>query len=219
MSAYMALPKSGRGAGVVVIQEIFGVTDSLKKVCDFLAARQFTAICPDLYWSAGPDQVFDESDAEKARAVRQKMDDKAVAADVQAAIDFLRKHPACTGDVGVVGYCWGGMLAFLTAATQKPDAAVSYYGVGVENHLDKVDQVKCPLLLHYGSKDPIAGPEAAAKVKAALKGKDATIFEYAEGGHAFARPGGANYHHGSADLADMRTLTFLVERLIGKRKA
>jgi carboxymethylenebutenolidase len=217
MSAYMAIPKAGKGAGVVVLQEIFGVTDGMKKTCDFLAKRQFTAICPDLYWSLKPDTVIPESDVETARGMRQQMKDEAVVADIGAAMDFLRKHPACIGTVGVVGYCWGGMLAFLTAATQKPDAAVCYYGVGIEKHLDKVSSISCPMTLHYAGKDTMAGPEVAAQVQAALKGKKATLWQYPEAGHAFARPGGAHYHHPSADLADMRTLSFLVEWLVGKR--
>ena len=214
MSAYMALPKAGKGAGVVVLQEIFGVTASMKKICDFLAKRQFTVICPDLFWSAEADTNLSEStDVETARTLRMKMN------DIGAAVAFLRKHPACTGDVGVVGYCWGGLLSFLTAADEKPDAAVAYYGVGIEKHLDKVAKLSCPLLMHYGGQDAYAGPEVVAQVKDALKDKDAKIFEYPEAGHAFARPDGAHFHPRSADVADMRTLSFLVETLIGKRRA
>ncbi len=220
MSAYMALPKAGKGAGVVVLQEIFGVTASMKKICDFLAKRQFTVICPDLFWSAEADTNLSEStDVEKARTLRMKMNDDAVVKDIGAAVAFLRKHPACTGDVGVVGYCWGGLLSFLTAADEKPDAAVAYYGVGIEKHLDKVAKLSCPLLMHYGGQDAYAGPEVVAQVKDALKDKDAKIFEYPEAGHAFARPDGAHFHPRSADVADMRTLSFLVETLIGKRRA
>ncbi len=217
MSAYMALPKSGRGAGVVVLQEIFGVTPAMKEICDFLAKRQFTAICPDLYWSVQPDAVIPESDAETGRGLRQKVDDAKVVADIGAAVEFLRKHPACTGQVGVVGYCWGGLLAYLTATEKKADAAVCYYGVGIQNHLDKAKNIECSMLLHYAGQDAYAGPEVAAQVKAALNPKKTTVFEYPNAGHAFARPGGAHYHHPSADLADMRTLSFLVDRLIGKR--
>lgn len=219
MSAYMAIPKAGKGAGVVVVQEIFGVTESMKKICDFLASRQFTAICPDLYWSAEPDARLTEADVDKARALRGKMDDAAVVRDIASTVAFLRKHPACTGEVGVVGYCWGGLLAFLSASEAKPDAAVSYYGVGIEKHLDKAGKLACPLLMHYGGQDAYAPAEALAQVKMALKGRDAKIFEYPDAGHAFARPGGAHYHHRSADVADMRTLSFLVETLVGKRRA
>lgn len=217
MSAYMAVPKAGRGAGVVVLQEIFGVTQAMKDICDFLAKRQFTAICPDLYWNVQADAVIPESDPEKGRALRQKVDDMAIVRDIGAAVEFLRKHPACIGSVGVVGYCWGGLLAYLTATEKKADAAVCYYGVGIDKHLDKAKNIECPMLMHYAGQDAYAGPEVAAKVKATLQPKTATVFEYPNAGHAFARPGGAHYHHPSADLADMRTLSFLVERLIGKR--
>ena len=124
MSAYMSLPKKGKGAGIVVLQEIFGVNESMRKVCDFLAMRQFTAICPDLFWRAEPGVELKESEADRGRALRGKMNDDQVTDDIASAMDFLRKHPACTGGVGVVGYCWGGMLAYLTAVRHKPDAAV-----------------------------------------------------------------------------------------------
>src|SRR5579863_7040655 len=115
-SGYMALPRKGKGPGVVVIQEIFGVNESMRKVCDFLASRQFTAVAPDLYWRAEPGVELGESDVEKARALRGKTNDDKASDDVAATMDFLRKHEACTGTVGVVGYCWGGLIAYLTAA-------------------------------------------------------------------------------------------------------
>jgi carboxymethylenebutenolidase len=223
MSAYMAIPKAGKGAGVVVLQEIFGVTPAMKKICDFLADRQYTAICPDLYWSAEANAQLDESnDVEKARALRMKMDDATVVSDIGAAVAFLRKHPACIGSVGVVGYCWGGMLAFLSATQAdgegKPDAAVSYYGVGLDKHIAKAATLTCPMMLHFAGQDTYVPAETVSQVKSALSGKDAKIWEYPDAGHAFARPGGAHYHHRSADVADMRTLGFFVETLIGKRR-
>jgi len=220
MAAYLATPKAAKGAGVVVLQEIFGVNESMRKACDFLASRQFTVICPDLFWSVEPGVALAETEFEKARALRGKMNDEKVTDDVAAAIAFLRKHPACTGAVGVVGYCWGGLISYMTAARHKPDAAVAYYGVGIEKRLDLAANLACPLMLHYGALDQFAPPEAVTQVKTALKdNRSVTIHEYPEGGHAFARPGCGHYHHRSADLADMRTLSFLVEHLIGKGKA
>jgi carboxymethylenebutenolidase len=217
-SAYMALPRKGRGPGVVVLQEIFGVTQSLRRVCDWLASRQFTAIVPDLYWRSEPGVELAETDFDRARALRAKTDDRQVAADASAAIDFLRQHEACTGRVGVTGYCWGGMLAYLTAVLHKPDAAVGYYGVGIDQKLDLAGSLSCPLMLHFAEKDQFAPPEAVAKVRAALGNNPrVTIWEYAGAGHAFARPGGAHFDAKAADLADMRTLSFLVEHLFGNR--
>ena len=214
----MALPRKGRGPGVVVLQEIFGVTESLRKVCDWLASRQFTAIVPDLYWRTDAGVELAETDFDRARALRAQSDDNQVAADAAAAIDFLRKHKACTGRVGVVGYCWGGMLAYLTAVRHKPDAAVGYYGVGIDKQLGLAGNLSCPLMLHFAEQDQFAPPEAVAQVRKALANdKRATIWEYAGVGHAFARPGGAHFDAKAADLADMRTLSFLVEHLFGNR--
>ena len=217
-SAYMALPRKGKGPGVVVVQEIFGVTESLRKVCDWLASRQFTAIVPDLYWRTDPGIKLNESEGEKARAIRAKTDDLLASDDAAAALDFLRKHEACTGKVGVVGYCWGGMIAYLTAARHNPDAAVGYYGVGIDKRLDLAKNLSCPLMLHFAEKDQFAPPAVVAQVRDELKSDSrAVIWEYPGVGHAFARPGGAHFDARAADLADMRTLSFLVEKLFGNR--
>jgi carboxymethylenebutenolidase len=214
----MALPRKGRGPGVVVIQEIYGVTESLRKACDALAARQFTVIAPDLYWRQKPDTVLAETDAETARAMRAKTDDNQASDDVAVAIDFLRKHEACTGRVGVTGYCWGGMISYLTAVRHQPDAAVCYYGVGIDKHLDLAKNLSCHMMLHYAGKDPYAGPAVAAQVRETYKDDSRVqVWEYPDAGHAFARPGGAHFDAKAADLAGMRTVSFLVDRLFGHR--
>src|SRR6185503_10091019 len=101
--------------------------------------------------------------------------------DIAAAVAFLRTHPNCTGAVGVVGYCWGGLLAYMTAARHKPDAAVAYYGVGIEKRLDLAGNLSCPLMMHYGGLDQYAPPEAVAQVRGALESNPkVTIHEYAE---------------------------------------
>lgn len=217
-SAYMALPRKGKGPGLVVIQEIFGVNQSMRKVCDFLASRQFTAIAPDLYWRTEAGVELAETDFEKARDLRGKTDDDKASDDAAAAMNFLRKHEACTGTVGVVGYCWGGLISYLTAVRHKPGAAASYYGVGIEKRLDLAKNLACPIMLHYAGQDQYASPEVAAQVRESFKGDArATVWEYPKAGHAFARPGGAHFDAASADLADMRTLSFMVEHLFGRR--
>lgn len=217
-SGYLALPRKGRGPGIVVLQEIFGVNASMRKICDFLASRQFTALAPDLYWRTNPGAELVETDFENARAIRGKTDDNKASDDAAAAMAFLSKHESCTGKVGVVGYCWGGLISFLTATRHKPDAAVGYYGVGIDKKLDLAKNLSCPLMLHYAGLDQFAGPDVAAKVRETFKG-DArvTVWEYPKAGHAFARPGGAHFEPASADLADMRSLSFLVEHLFGNR--
>jgi carboxymethylenebutenolidase len=216
-SAYMAVPKKGKGPGVVVIQEIFGVTPFIRGMCDHLASRQFTAIAPDLYWRTNPNAELKESDPETARAIRGKTDDNKASDDVATAIDFLRRHEACTGRVGIMGFCWGGMISYLTAVRHKPDAAVGYYGVGIDKRLDLAGHLSCPLLLHFAEKDQYAPPEVVSQIKGALKDRRITVWEYPGVGHAFARPGGAHFDAKAADLADMRSLSFLVEKVIGGR--
>jgi carboxymethylenebutenolidase len=217
-SAYMALPRKGKGPGIVVIQEIFGITESLRKVCDFLAARQFTAIAPDLYWRTDPGIVIPESEGDKARAIRAKTDDDKAAGDVAAAMEFLKKHEACTGRVGVIGYCWGGLISYLTAVRHKPASAVSYYGVGIEKRLDLAKNLSCPMMFHYADLDQFAGPAVVQQVRDSFKNDPrAIIWEYPKVGHAFARPGGAHFNAPAADLADMRTVSFMVEHLFGNR--
>jgi carboxymethylenebutenolidase len=217
-SAYIALPAK-KSPVVVVIQEIFGVNASIRAVCDFLAARQFVAVAPDLYWrtEAGL-ELSPEADIEKARAVRGKTDDNLASDDVAATIDFMRKHDFSTGRVGVSGYCWGGLISYLTAVQHKADAAVCYYGVGIEKRLDLASHLSCRMMMHYAGKDTYAGPDVAAKVKETYAHDSrVTVCEYPTAGHAFARKGGAHYEHKSADLAEMRTLSFLTEALYGPR--
>src|SRR5580658_1600104 len=164
-SGYMTLPRKGKGPGLVVLQEIFGVNASMRKVCDWMASRQFTVLAPDLYWRTNPGVELVETDYENARAIRAKTDDNKASDDASAAIDFLRKHEACTGKVGVVGYCWGGLISYLTAVRHKPDAAAGYYGVGIDKKLDLAKNLSCPLMLHYGALDQAAGPEVAKHVR------------------------------------------------------
>ena len=211
-------PARERGPALVVLQEIFGVNASMRQVCDYLASRQFTALAPDLFWRTNPGVELAESEHESARAIRAKTDDNKASGDVSATIDFLRHHPACTGKVGVVGYCWGGLISYLTAVQHKPDAAVGYYGVGIDKRLDLASHLACPLMLHYAGLDQFAGPEVAKNVREAFAHDPrVTVWEYPKAGHAFARPGGSHFEAASADLADMRSLSFLVEHLFGNR--
>ncbi len=217
-SGYMTLPRKRRGPGVVVLQEIFGVNDSMRKVCDWMASRQFTVLAPDLYWRTNPGVELPETDVETARAIRGQTDDNKASDDVAVAIEFLRKHEACTGKVGVVGYCWGGLISYLTAVRHKPDAAVGYYGVGIDKKLDLAKDLSCPLMLHYAGQDQSAGPDVAKHVRETFQqDRRVAVWEYPKAGHAFARPGGAHFNAASADLADMRSLSFLFEHLFGNR--
>jgi carboxymethylenebutenolidase len=217
-SAYVALPLRP-GPAIVVIQEIFGVNANIRSVCDFLASRQFVAIAPDLYWRTDPGIELDPmTSMEQARAIRMKTDDNLASDDAAATMEFIKKHPHCTGRAGVAGYCWGGLISYLTAVRHKPEAAACYYGVGIDKHLDQAKNLACPIMFHYAGLDTFAGPEVAAKVKETFAGdKRAAVHEYPKSGHGFARQGGTHFDPKAADLADMRSLSFFVEHLFGPR--
>src|SRR5712691_8683737 len=167
MPAYLSLPRRP-GAGVVVIQEIFGITQNMKDTCDWLASRQLVALCPEIFWRTDPGLVIEDYNVEPARAARAKVNDDTASDDIAHAIGFLRKHPMVVSEVGVIGYCWGGLLSYLAAVRHKPAAAVSYYGVQIEKRLDLAKNLACPLLLHYAELDAYAPPPVVAQVREAF---------------------------------------------------
>ncbi|HVE02845.1 MAG TPA: dienelactone hydrolase family protein [Rhizomicrobium sp.] len=216
--AYLASPASGRGPGLVVIQEIFGVNSVMRKIADEFAARGYFALAPDLFWRLEPGvQLSDQSDAEWKRAfdLMGRFDQDAGVKDIQTSITYLRHSVAgCTGKVGAVGYCLGGLLAFLTATRTDCDAAVGYYGVNIQEKLSEAAKIRKPVMLHIAGKDEYVPPEAQKKIVEGLKNNPlVTIHSYAEMNHAFARAGGAHYDKACADLANGRTSTFLRQHL------
>jgi len=210
--AYLAQPKSNKGAGVVVIQEIFGVNAVMRAICDGLAEQGYFALAPDLFWRIEPNiQLTDQSEAEWKRAFElyQKFDVAAGVKDIQTSITHLRGVPGAGPKIGAVGYCLGGLLAYLTAARTNVDASVGYYGVGIETNLAEKDKIKKPLLLHIAAKDQFVPPAAQAQVVEALKNHpQATTHVYPDVDHAFARIGGQHYDKAAANLANTRTTDF-----------
>lgn len=218
--SYLALPESGYGPGLVVLQEIFGVNQFMRDTCDWYAARGFVAICPDLFWrqERGVDMT-DKTEAEwqKAFQLYQGLDEAKAVEDSAAALQFLRKHPACNGRVGAVGFCLGGNLAWLLSVRFKPDCAVGYYGVSIEKTLNEATGLTSPLMLHIAGWDKYCPPEAQQQIHATLDSNPlATLHDYPENDHAFGRPGGDHYDAAAAELAHLRTLEFFVRHLAGE---
>jgi carboxymethylenebutenolidase len=212
--AYVAKPDGvGPKPGVVVFQEIFGVNAVVRGVCDALANEGYLAVAPDLFWRIEPGiDITDQSEAEWKRAFElfNAFDVDAGVRDIQATIDWTRKQKDCTGRVATVGYCLGGLLAFLSAARTTADASVGYYAVGLENRLDEIANIKKPFLLHMAEADAFVPPAAQMKIKPALAANpNVTVHAYPGRDHAFARPGGAHYHREDAELANARTFEFL----------
>jgi carboxymethylenebutenolidase len=211
-SAYLAAPASGAGPGIVVIQEIFGVNAVMRGVADALAAEGYFALAPDLFWRLEPGvQLTDKTDAEwqQAFGYMKRFDADKGVEDIQSAIDHLRVTPGAGGKVGAVGYCLGGLLAYLTAARTDCNATVGYYGVSIQDKLDEAGGIAAPLMLHIAEKDQFTPPPAREKLVAGLRDNPlVTLHVYPGMDHAFARPGGAHYDKAAADLADSRTRAF-----------
>jgi carboxymethylenebutenolidase len=215
--AHFALPQGGRGPGIVLLQEIFGINRYMREVADWYARRGFVVACPDLFWRQEPGVELagqSEADWKRALALYQGLDESKAVEDAAATMTALRQHPACTGRVGAVGFCLGGKLAYLLAARYRPDAAAGYYGVGIEKALDEAPGLGCPLLLHIAGKDQHCPPPAQEAIHQALgESPLVTIHDYPAQDHAFARTGGEHFDSAAAELANLRSFEFLARHL------
>ena len=216
-SGYLALPDGGRGPGVLVIQEIFGVNKVMRDICDDYAARGYVALCPDLFWRIEPGiDITDQSEAEwqKAFELYTAFDVDKGMEDLVSTLAFLRGHDACTGKVGSVGYCLGGKLAYLMATRSDADASVGFYGVGIEGDLDEAGKISAPLMLHIAGEDQFVPKDAQQAIHAGLDdNQHVTLIDYPQQDHAFARKGGAHYDAASADAANTSTAAFFQRHL------
>jgi carboxymethylenebutenolidase len=213
---YLCLPPSGKGPGLVVEQEIFGINANVRAVCENYAKEGFVALAPDLFWrmERNVDLGYTEADWQRAFDFFKRFDiDKGVQ-DIDAAINHLHGMKECAGHVGAIGYCLGGKLAYLTATRTDVDASVGYYGVGIEASLGEKGKINRPLMLHLAEGDQFVPPEAQAKVKSGLAGiAGVEIHSYPGVDHAFARIEGDHFDKKAADLANSRTLAFLRKHL------
>lgn len=213
---YLCLPPAGRGPGLVVEQEIFGINENVRLVCEEYAQQGYVALAPDLFWRMEPNVDLDYSEQGWARAFEffKKFDiDKGVL-DIAATIKALRARPECSGKVGAIGYCLGGKLAYLTATRTDADASVGYYGVGIEGVLGEKASIRKPLMLHIAELDKFVPPEAQKAVQDGLAGMPhVEIHSYAGVDHAFARHQGDHYDEAAATLANSRTAAFLKKHL------
>ncbi len=216
--AYVAEPTGGGLApAVIVIQEIYGVNAVMRGVADHLAGLGYLAVCPDLFWRIEPGiDLTDQTDEGNKRA----FDlfgifnlDKGVE-DIAATLAAVRADPRCNGKVGAVGYCLGGLLAFLTATRTDVDASVGYYGVSIDTRLEEVEKLAAPLMLHVAGDDGFVDKDAQARMAAGLGNHpNVTLHTYPGRGHAFARVGGAHYDATDAALANQRTEAFFAKTL------
>jgi len=210
-NAYVAKPETGSGPGLVVIQEIFGVNQVMRDLCDSYAAQGYIAACPDLFWRIKPGiQITDKTEEEWNQAFEYMNkflpDFEKGQADLQATVTHLRNLKDCSGKVGCVGYCLGGSLAYSMACMSDSDASVGYYPVQIDDYLPYAEHVKNPAMFHVAENDGFCPPESQAAIADAFSNNEnLALFTYPGVDHAFARIGGANYDQASADLANSRT--------------
>ncbi len=207
----------GSGGAVVLIQEIFGVNDSLKETARGIAAQGYDVLAPDLFWRIRPGvNLTDKSEAEwkEAFALMNAFDQQKGVDDLKAALATARALPGSNGRAGTVGYCLGGRLAMMMALQSDADVNISYYGVQLDNLLDGLDRVRTPLLLHIAEKDAFF-PEAGRRkvVEAAEAQPHVHAYTYADADHAFARVGGTHYQARAAAIADGRSAEALAAAL------
>jgi len=208
-SAYKATPSGTPRGALVVVQEIFGVNHHIRNLADGFAADGYVSLTPALFDRVEPgfETGYEQSDIERGRAVRQKVGWDPMVMDTRAAVKELAK----TGlKVGVVGYCMGGTMAWLTATRiDGVSAAVGYYGGGVAEFSS--EQPKCAVMLHFGETDGSIPPEHWAKVRAAHP--KIPVFVYPGAGHGFSCDERASFHKASHEQARERTMAFFREHL------
>ena len=213
---YLCIPPAGRGPGLVVVQEIFGINANVRQVCETYAAAGYVTLAPDLFWRIEPNVDLGYSEAEWKRAfeLMGKFDVNRGVEDIQATLRALRNRKECTGDAGVIGFCLGGKLAYLAATRTDSDASVGYYGVQIDAALGEKDNIRKPLMLHFAEADKFVPIDAVHAVQRALAGMpNVEVYSYPKVDHAFARIGGDHYDRAAADLANGRTLAFLRKHL------
>lgn len=209
---YLSLPPGGRGPGILILQEIFGVNAAIRAVADRYAEEGYVALAPDLFWRLRERVDLGYSDAETAEALQlfQKVDVARTVGDVYAAADVLGSRPECTGGLGVVGFCLGGTLALVAAGDRRFRAAASYYPVMVEERLEALDRVSCPTVIHLGGADHLMRPEARARIQERADANALIrIHEYPGADHAFANSMRPQYRRHSANMAHTRSLEVL----------
>jgi carboxymethylenebutenolidase len=211
-SAYLAIPEDGKGPGLVLGQEIFGINRTMRETADYFAEEGYVVVAPDLFWRLEPgvDLGYGEDDFKRAFALYEKFDvDKSVQ-DIGATMAALKNLPECTGKVGFMGFCLGGKLAYLTAARERPDVAISFYGVGIPELLAEAGNVKCPMVFHCPELDKYLPPDGVAKLRAAFRERpEIEVYTYPGADHGFYNKDRPVYHKPSVSMAHTRTIAAL----------
>ena len=217
LRAYLAQPAQGRGPGLVLVHETLGLDDFMRDMAERLAEEGYVCLVPDLFWrlDAGVDHGYGVADVAHRQARRERFDVEQGVQDIGATATALRALSSCCGQLGIIGWSIGGLLAVLAAARHEFDCVVSYYGVGLERHVNELTRLACPTLLQLGDADthlPAAAREALAAAIAPHARIEMQI--YPACGHGFAERAHPNYDKPATMMAYSRSLA-LLRRVLG----
>ena len=200
LSAYLACPDTPAIGGIILLHEIFGVTAQMQELAEHFAAVGYKAIIPALFDRIERGIGLDYGETDRGRALADACDQQHLLLDLQASIDAL-----ATDNTALVGYCWGGGIAYFAACHLAVNAGVAFYGTRLPRYLHQ--RPNCPFQFHFGEQDNAISAEVIAQVRAANAGSD--IYIYQQAGHAFANHARSSFHAASAILAEQRLISFL----------
>lgn len=202
-ASYVAESAAGPVPGIVILQEIFGVTPQLKATADHYGAQGYRVVVPALYDRIAPNYVLEYAEADLARAAKNQLRYDEIRMDLEAAVAFATDGAG----VALLGFCWGGGLAYWLAQHCRVSAVVSYYGTNLAQYC-RAAAPASPCLFHFGADDPMIDADTRALVRRGGRSED-QYYEYAQAGHAFANSARPSYRKAQAKLAEERTLAFL----------
>lgn len=200
LSAYVASPDQPAVGGIILLHEIFGVTAQMQELAEHFATLGYKTIVPSLFDRIERNTCLDYDQIKRGKALADACNQQHLLLDLQAAIDALDSD-----NTALVGYCWGGGIAYFAACHLQVNAGAAFYGTRLPNYLHQ--QPNCPFQFHFGAQDNAISSEVIAQVRTA--NADSDIHIYQQAGHAFANHARSSFHASSTALAEQRLLSFL----------
>ena len=216
MAMKVWIPDAGSGPGLLLIQEIFGVGPYIEAVAERLTGAGYIVGAPDVFWRFAPgwSAGHDEEGLTSSLAQVGNLDPAKAVGDCVAALEHLDGLTETTGRPGVIGFCLGGTLAFGAAVADSPSVCVSYYGSGVPGMVDRLDEVTCPTIFHFGADDAYIPAEGVEALAESIDGKSGFVLNVEAAGHAFDNHEAPMFHNeAAAGAAWSKTMAFLAEHL------
>ena len=209
---YLALPPTGKGPGIVLIQEIFGVNRHIRSVAEQYALDGYVVLAPDVFWRQQPgvELSYEGNDMDRAFKLVNEIDFTVAVKDLASTTQALRQRPECEGEIASLGYCMGGILAYLAGIESGVDKAICFYPGGIAKHLDKADALKVPAQFHFAGNDGHITDEHIGQVRDTFARRDdIEIHVYDGADHGFNCWARGAYHRHAAALSHGHALTFL----------